>query len=166
MRYHISSCFNSGLSSLYYPFLRHKLPSEMKTRQIWFSLFSYISLISFAQILYYQGHACVLVATRLLFLLSQTTPSPPPSCKDFWHICHCCVCQLFQCSGMEIIQIPLFLYCKWSNFISTLYGVITIILSSFSVCHFIIFIETEGKVLASVFVPAYFFLNVLLNLSV
>lgn len=49
------------------------------------------------------------------------------------------MCQLVQCCGMEIIQIPLFLYCKWSNFVSTLYVVITIILSSFSVYHFTVF---------------------------
>lgn len=55
---------------------------------------------------------------------------------------------------MEIIQILLFLYCKWYNFVSTLYVVIAIILSSFSVYRFIIFLETEGKVFASVFVSA------------
>lgn len=134
-------------------------------------------MISFAEMLYYQGRACVLVAPRLLFPLSQTTSFPPPSCKDFWRICHCCVCQLLQCCGMEIIQIPLFLYCKWSNFVPTkfyvilsnyypLYVVIIIILSSLSVCHFIIFLEREGKVFASVFVPAYFFLNILSNVTV
>jgi len=75
------------------------------------------------------------------------------------------VCQLFQCCGMEIIQIPIFLCREWSDFVSTLYVVIAVILSSFSVYHFIIFLETEGKVFALVFVPAYFFRNIFLKLS-
>lgn len=64
---------------------------------------------------------------------------------------------------MEIIQIPLFLSCKCSNFVSTLYVVITIIQASFSVYHFIILIEMEGKVHFSV--PAYFSLSILFSLS-
>ena len=54
-------------------------------------MFSCISLISFVQILYYQGHAYAIVAPRWLFLLSQATSFLPPSCNDFWRICHWCV---------------------------------------------------------------------------
>lgn len=74
--------------------------------------------------------------------------------------------QLLQRCEVEIIQIPsfffLFFYCEWPDFVSTLHVVITIILPSSSVYHFVVFIETECKKFAWVFVPAYFFLNNLL----
>lgn len=74
------------------------------------------------------------------------------------------VCTNYFSAEAEIIQIPSFFYCKWPDFVSTLHVVITIILPSFSVCHFVVFIETEHKKFAWVFVPACFFLNKPLNL--
>lgn len=41
-------------------------------------------------------------------------------------------------------------------FVSTRYAAITITLSSFSVCHFVFFIETEGKTFSLVFIPGCF----------